>query len=67
MKTVLQPRGQMRIMRTSLCNVDPLAPHFYIVKQGFAGVYINFLLLLKNLDCRYSLEPEAVLYPRSMF
>ena len=27
-------------MLTSLCNVDPLTPHFYIVKLGFTGVYV---------------------------
>ena len=27
-------------MLTSLCNVDPLTPHFYIVKMGFTQVYI---------------------------
>ena len=31
---------------TCLCNVDPLTPHFYIVKLGFTGVYIIFLFLL---------------------
>ena len=34
------------IMLTCLCNVDPLTPHFYIVKLGFTGVYIIFLFLL---------------------
>ena len=29
---------------TCLCNVYPLTPHFYIVKLGFTGVYIIFLL-----------------------
>ena len=28
------------ITKTSPCNEDPLTPHFYIVKLGFAGVYI---------------------------
>ena len=51
------------ITRTCLYNVDPLEPHFYIVKLGFTGVYIIFLFLLKNIDCGYSLEPprQAVL------
>ena len=41
--------GQGRhITKTSPCNVHPLTPHFYIVKLGFTGVYI---------DCGYSLEP----------
>ena len=30
------------IMKTYLYNFDPLKPHFYIVKLGFAGVYIIF-------------------------
>ena len=32
------------ITKTRLCNFDPLKPHFYIVKLGFAGVYIIFLI-----------------------
>ena len=27
-----------------LCNVDPLKPHFYVVKLEFTGVYIIFLI-----------------------
>ena len=42
---------------TCLCNVDPLTPHFYIVKVGFTGVSIIFLFLLLNIYCGYSLEP----------
>ena len=30
------------ITKTYLYNIDPLKPHFYIVKLGFTGVYINF-------------------------
>ena len=30
------------IMRASRCNVDPLTPHFHIVKVGFTWVYIIF-------------------------
>ena len=33
-----------------------LKPHFYIVKLGYAGVYIFFLFLLRNIDCVYSLK-----------
>ena len=32
------------ITKTRLYNVDPLKPHFYIVKLGFTGVYIIFLI-----------------------
>ena len=34
------------IMQTCPYNVDPLAPHFYIVKLGFTGVYFILLFLL---------------------
>ena len=34
-----------------------LKPHFYIVKLGFTGVYIIFLISAQNIDCEYSLEP----------
>ena len=59
------------ITKTRLYNFDPLKPHFYIVKLGFTGVYIIFLMLLKNIDCGYSLEPPrrggSNKYPQSMF
>ena len=49
----------------------PLKPHFYIVKLGYAGVYLFFLFLLQNIDCGYSLEPPrrggSNVYPQSMF
>ena len=31
-----------------LYNIDPLKPHFYIVKLGFTGVYIIFLILAQK-------------------
>ena len=40
-----------------LYNFDPLKPNFYIVKLGFPGVYIIFLISAQNIDCGYSLEP----------
>ena len=56
--------GQI-ITKTCLYNTDPLKPHFYIVKLGFTGVNIIFLISAQNIDCGYSLEPprlaEAVL------
>ena len=59
------------IMITSLCNVYPLTPHFYIVNLGFTGVYIFFLFLLLNIDRGYSLEPPQLggsnVYPQPMF
>ena len=58
------------ITKTCLYSFDPLKPHLYIVKLGFAGVYI-FKFLLKNIDCGYSLEPPqrggSNEYPQSMF
>ena len=44
-------------MKTYLYNFDPLKPHFYIVKLGFTGVYIIFLISPQNIDCGYLLEP----------
>ena len=59
------------ITKTRLYNLDPIKPHFYIVKLGFTGVFIIFLLSAKNIDCGYSLEPlrrgGSNEYPQSMF
>ena len=59
------------ITKTYLYNFDPLKPHFYIVKLGFTGVYIVFLISAQNIDCRFSLEPPrrggSNEYPQSMF
>ena len=32
------------ITKTRLDNFDPFKPHFYIVKLGFTGVYIIYLI-----------------------
>ena len=45
------------ITKICLYNFDPLKHHFNIVKLGFTGVYIIFLITAQNIDCRYSLEP----------
>ena len=59
------------ITKTYLYNFDPLKPHFYIVKLGFTGVYIIFLISAQNIGCGYSLEPPrrggSNEYPQSMF
>ena len=51
--------------------LTPLKPHFYIVKLGFTGVYIIFLIFAQNTECGYSLEPPrrggSNEYPQSMF
>ena len=44
------------ITKTRLYNFDPLKPRFCIVKLGFTGVYIIFLISAQNVDCGYSLE-----------
>ena len=59
------------ITKTRLYNFDPFKPHFYIVKLGFTGVYIIFLISAQSIDCGYSLEPPrrggSNEYPQSMF
>ena len=40
--------------KTYLYNFDPLKPHFYIVKLGFTGVYIIFLISAQLIECGYS-------------
>ena len=59
------------ITKTRLYNFDPLKPHFYIVKLGFTGVYIIFLISVQNIDCVCSLEPPrrggSNEYPQSIF
>ena len=37
------------IRQTCLCDVDPLTPHFYIVKPGFTGVFILIFALKHRL------------------
>ena len=36
------------ITKTCLYNFDPLKPHFWLVKLGFTGVYIIFLISAKK-------------------
>ena len=47
------------ITKTYLYNFDPLKPHFYIVKLGFRGVYIIFLISAQKH--RLWVPAEAVL------
>ena len=62
---------EKNITKTRLYKFDPLKPHLYLVKLGFAGVYIIFLISAQNTDCGYSLEPPrrggSNEYPQSMF
>ena len=59
------------ITKTYLYKFDPLKPHFYIVKRGFTGIYIIFLISAQKIDCEYSLEPPrrggSNEYPQSIF
>ena len=69
----MHPRGRIRVFsvlsravdvyitKTRLYNFDPFKSHFYIVKLGFTGVYIIFFILLKDIECRCSLEPPMSL------
>ena len=62
---------RLHITKIYLYNFDPLKNHFYIVKLGFTGVDIIFLISAQNIDCGYSLEPPrrggSKEYPQSMF
>ena len=51
----------------NMYNFDPLKPHFYIVKLGFIGVYIIFLISSENINCGYSLEPPTIYVFRFFF
>ena len=43
--------GLFSITKTRLYSFDPLKPHIYIVKLGFTGVYIIFLISAQNIHC----------------
>ena len=52
------------LTKTCLFNFDPLLPQFYIVKLGFTGINIIFLIFdkkKKNIDCGYPLELPRLL------
>ena len=63
--------NMLPITKTRLYNFDPLKSHFYIVKLGFTGVYIIFVISDQNIGCGYSLElphwGSSKEYPQSMF
>ena len=54
--------------------LTPRKPHFYIVKLGYIGVYIIFLIsaqkhrlwVLINIDCGYSRVPTIYVLSRNM-
>ena len=45
-QSALSPPNRGLIMITCPFDLYPLAPHFYIAKLGFTGVFIIFLFLL---------------------
>ena len=55
------------IRKTCPCNIYPLKPHFYIVKLGYAGVYLFFLFLLEKNRLWVHVRGSSNLYPHSMF
>ena len=61
----------LTITKTCLYNIDSLKAHFNIVKLGFTGIYIIFVISAQNIDCGYSLEPPrrggSNEYPQSVF
>ena len=67
----ISQQNSLSITKTYQYNVDPLKPHFYIVKLGFTGVYIIFLVSAQKHRLWYSLElPRqggSNQYPQSMF
>ena len=62
--TIIDDSHSNDITKTYLYNFDPHKPHFYIVKLGFTGVYIIFLIVFaKNIDCGYTcFEKKCVKY-----
>ena len=56
---IIQKLGQS-IRKTCPCNVYPLESHFYIVKMGFAMLYLFFLFLILNIHFGYLLEPPRI-------
>ena len=55
--TIVYAVACLIITKTCLNDFDSLKPHFYIVKLGFTGIYIIFLIFGQKKDCGYSLEP----------
>ena len=57
------------ITKICLYNFDPLKPHFYIVKLGFTGVYIIFLISAQKhrLWVLVRTASSTNEYPQSMF
>ena len=61
------------ITKTCLYNFDPLKPHFYIVKLGFAGVQIRLCVLVRTASPLIVFSADDILkffflcYPENRF
>ena len=40
-----------------LTPINPTFIYMHVVKLGFTGVFIIFLISVQNIDCAHSLEP----------
>ena len=49
---IIKLRIMLNITKICLYDFDPLKPHFYIVKLGFTGVYIIFLISAQKYRLR---------------
>ena len=56
------PVKRTNITKTCLHNFDPLKPHFYIVKLGFTGVCIIFLISAQRVPTIYVVEQKCEKY-----
>ena len=71
-----EQRYSLPITKTYLYNFDPFKPHFYIVKLGFTGVYIIFVIsaqkhrlwvLVRTASARrFKREPTIYILSRNM-
>ena len=55
------------ITKTHLYNFDPLKPHFYIVKLGFQGVHIIFLISAQKHRFQFLVVKFSIYLNRRVF
>ena len=63
----LMQRDTHFITKTCLYNLDPLKPPFYLVKLGFIGVYIIYLISARKHRLLVLVGAGSNEYPQSMF
>ena len=66
LKYIQEPKHE-NITKTRTYNFDPLKPHFYIVKLGFTGVFIIFLISAQKHRLWVLVRSGSNEYPQSMF